>query len=82
MPVSPRDYDAAVQPDIYELYDSAKGFNMVGVAGVQTLQKSRELRDLVSRQAPGCRVLMQCSYHPGIGKWVPEGRAGSGAQCK
>ena len=62
----------SLQPDIYELFESnAHDAVRVGVAAIQTLEKSKQMRSLFEDKGARWRVLMMCRYDPARGKWEP-----------
>jgi hypothetical protein len=61
----------SAQPDIYNLYDSLTSAEPFAIAGIQTLQRSKDMRKLFDEKANTYRILMECEYEANLMKWVP-----------
>lgn len=61
------------QPDVYNLYDSKTSQNSIGIAGVRTMEKSKQLRQLFLVGSKRC--LMKCAYDASMSKWEPQEKA-------
>lgn len=59
------------EPDIYELFESRNTTMSLGIAGIQTMDASRRMKQVFADIKAGERLLMVCAYNSSISKWVP-----------
>jgi hypothetical protein len=61
----------SAHPDVYSLFDSQRASEPCSLAGVQTLEQSRRMREVFSDKPMTHRVKMTCRYDSAHNKWLP-----------
>jgi hypothetical protein len=63
---------ASDQPDVYHLFETKHAAKPLGIAGVQTISLSKQLKKVFDGKPTTHRLMLECSYSSRVNKWVPE----------